>query len=263
MAALLSRFVLVALAASASLPCVLAQSGASSTDLKYQLPPAAMVKMVDAPPTPVISLSPPRGTAPRMILIEQGSSLPTIADLAEPELRLAGLRFNPKVGAPSRVRYAISLKLQTLPAAGATAAPRELDISGLPAKVHVLFAEWSPDGEHIALVNVDIRSAGSGNPGFSLWVVDVAKAHAERVNGLRLNAVLAEPIAWLDRSTLAVPARIRLARRRACHGLLDSGGRWRGSQTRGHGPRPRLHHRCTFYRGAEVRRRFALNPLRG
>ena len=165
-----------------------------------------MVKMVDAPPTPVISLSPPRGTAPRMILIEQGSSLPTIADLAEPELRLAGLRFNPKVGAPSRVRYAISLKLQALPAAGATAAPRELDISGLPAKVHVLFAEWSPDGEHIALVNIDIRSAGSGNPGLSLWVVDVAKAHAERVNGLRLNAVLAEPIAWLDRSTLAVLA---------------------------------------------------------
>jgi dipeptidyl aminopeptidase/acylaminoacyl peptidase len=201
MAAPLSRFVVVALAVCAAVP-LLAQTDASSTDLKYQLPPEVMVKLIDAPPTPVISISPAHGTGPRMVLIEQGSSLPTIADLAEPELRLAGLRFNPKLGAPSRTRYAVSLKLQPLPALGASAAPREVEIAGLPAKPHVLFAEWSPDGQHIALVNED----HGADAGLSLWIVDVAKAHATRVAGLHLNAVLTEPISWLDRGMLAVLA---------------------------------------------------------
>jgi dipeptidyl aminopeptidase/acylaminoacyl peptidase len=197
MAAVLSRFVLVALAVSAAAPSLIAQ-----TDLNYQLPPEVMVKIIDAPPTPVISLSPAHGNGPRMLLIEQGSSLPTIADLAEPELRLAGLRFNPKLGAPSRTRYAVSLKLQPLPAAGASAAPREMEVTGLPAKPHVLFAEWSPDGRHIAAVNED-RGADAG---LSLWIIDVAKAHATRVPVLHLNAVLTQPVAWLDRASLAVLA---------------------------------------------------------
>ena len=202
MAAVLSRFAVVALAISAAVPLLSAQTDASSTDLKYQLPPEVMVKLIDAPPTPVISVSPAHGTGPRMVLIEQGSSLPTIADLAEPELRLAGLRFNPKLGAPSRTRYAVSLKLQPLPAPGASVAPRELEITGLPARPHVLFAEWSPDGQHIALVNED----HGAEAGLSLWIVDVAKAHATRVTNLHLNAVLTEPIAWLDRSAFAVLA---------------------------------------------------------
>ena len=39
------------------------------------------------------------------MLIEAISGLPSIADLAQPELRLAGLRFNPKTNGPSRGRY--------------------------------------------------------------------------------------------------------------------------------------------------------------
>jgi dipeptidyl aminopeptidase/acylaminoacyl peptidase len=202
MAAVLSRMVFVALAISAAAPLLSAQTDASSTDLKYQLPPEVMVKLVDAVPPPAISLSPAQGTGPRMLLLLQGSSLPTIADLAEPELRLAGLRFNPKLGAPSRTRYATSLKLQSLPSPGSTAAPHATDVTGLPAKPHVLYAEWAPDGQHIAAVNED----HGAEAGLSLWIVDVAKAHAVRVAGLHLNAVLTQPVSWIDRSTLAVLA---------------------------------------------------------
>ncbi len=197
MAAVFSRFVLVALAFSSAVSLLPAQS----TDLKYQLPPEVMVKLVDALPTPLVSLSPAHSTGKRMILIEQISPLPTIADLAEPELRLAGLRFNPKVGAPSRTRYYTSLKLQPLPALGA-AAPHEIEIAGLPAKLHALYAAWSPDGQHIAVVNEE----SGADAGLGLWMVDVARASATRVRALRLNAVLAEPIDWIDRNTLAVLA---------------------------------------------------------
>jgi len=90
-------------------PALLSQSSTAQTDLKYQLPPAVMVKLVDAPVPPMVSLSPEHGSGPRMLLIEQRAPLPTIADLAEPELRLAGLRFNPTTGAPCL----ISTKVQS------------------------------------------------------------------------------------------------------------------------------------------------------
>jgi dipeptidyl aminopeptidase/acylaminoacyl peptidase len=192
----------VFVAASSAAAQVLSAQTVAATDLKYQTPPEAMVKMVDALPTPAISLAPPTATGPRMMLVEQSSSLPTIADLAEPELRLAGLRFNPKIGAPSRTRYFVSLKLQELPPAGSSTQPHEIAINGLPVKPHILFARWSPDGRHIALVNVE----DGKDAGLALWMVDVAKASAVRVPGVRLNAVLNEPVSWLSNSSLAVLA---------------------------------------------------------
>jgi dipeptidyl aminopeptidase/acylaminoacyl peptidase len=197
-----SRFRLLSIAlilsafSTVALPSLRAQDAASTTELKYQLPPEVMVKLVDAAPTPGISLSPIHGAGPRRMLIEQSSSLPTIADLAEPELRLAGLRFNPKVGAPSRTRYFVSLKLQQVPVAGVPTT--EAAITGLPAKPQLMYPHWSPDGRHIALANV------SADAGLGLWVIDVASAHATRIAGVRLNAVLSDPIAWLNDGSLAV-----------------------------------------------------------
>jgi dipeptidyl aminopeptidase/acylaminoacyl peptidase len=201
MSATFPRLAFLIAVTAAAVPALSAQQDPASTDLKYQLPPEVMVKLIDAAPTPTISLSPAHAPGPRRILIEQSSSLPTIADLAQPEFRLAGLRFNPKLGAQSRTRYFTSLKLQTLPSAGSAAKPVETTISGLPAKLHVLSAQWSADGEHIALVNADSSAEASG---LSLWIVNVAKATAARVPGVRLNSVLADPISWLNNASLAV-----------------------------------------------------------
>ncbi len=207
MPATLSRSAVFAVFTLVAVPWLQAQQTAS-TELQYQVPPEVMVKLVDAPPTATISLSPAQGAGPRRILIQQSSSLPTIADLAEPELRLAGLRFNPKVSAPSRTRYFVSLTLQALPIAGTGAKSPEVAITGLPAKLHVLSTEWSPDGQHIALVNADSGAkAGPGAPesvGLSLWIVDVARASAALVPGVRLNSVLTGPITWLNNRSLAV-----------------------------------------------------------
>src|SRR5262249_29315655 len=62
----------------------------------YRKAPPAIAAVLDAPPTPVVSVSPARDH----LLLVQGVRYPPIADLAEPMLRLAGLRINPRTNGP-------------------------------------------------------------------------------------------------------------------------------------------------------------------
>lgn len=176
-------------------------SARAQTNLKYQQPPKAIADLVDVLPTPIILLSPAAKTQTRWMLIEQRSGLPSIADLAQPELRLAGLRFNPRTNGPSRGAYTTSLKIQALPHG------KEIAISGLPANPKIISAEWSPDARRIYFVNA---SDSKDYAGLSLWIVDVQTAQARRLPGIALNGVFGQPCEWLaDSQRLvckAVPA---------------------------------------------------------
>ena len=69
-------------------PALLRAQNDASPSLGYQTPPAEMVAIVDAQQTPVVRLDPKR----EWMVLAMRPSLPSIAELAEPELRLAGLR---------------------------------------------------------------------------------------------------------------------------------------------------------------------------
>lgn len=177
-------------------------SSPAQTPLTYQLPPKAIVDLVDAQPTPGVGLS-PRSSASgkRWLLIEHFAGLPTIADLAQPELRLAGLRFNPKTDGPSRGRYATSLEVQALPDG------KPVAVSGFPANARLRFAAWSPDASKISVINI---SDAAEDAGLSLWIIEVASAHARRIPQIALNGIFARsgfggadldsPCEWLSDS---------------------------------------------------------------
>ena len=161
-------------------------------NLSYQLPPKAIVDLIDAPPTPGVSLSPRTpASEKRWLLIQHFAGLPTIADLAQPELRLAGLRFNPRTDGPSRGRYATSLELQALPGGKPEA------VTGLPANAKIRYAAWSPDGTKISFVNI---SDAKEDAGLSLWVIDVSTAQAHRSSNIALNGIFESPCEWLSDS---------------------------------------------------------------
>ncbi len=163
----------------------------AQTSLKYQEPPKAIIDLVDARPTPNVEVSPGDGLGGRWLLIEAISALPSIADLAQPELRLAGLRFNPKTNGPSRGRYVTDLSLKGLPDGV------ERPVVGLPAGAKIRFAVWAPDARHISFVNV---SDAPEDAGLSLWIVDVASAQARHVADLGLNGIFGPPCEWVGDS---------------------------------------------------------------
>ena len=156
--------------------------------VKYQEPPKAIVELVDVRPTPNVEISPGEGSGNRWLLIEAISGLPSIADLAQPEFRLAGLRFNPKTNGPSRGRYVTALSLKAL------ADGIEKPVAGLPTEAKIRSIGWAPDARHVFFVNISDAPADAG---LSLWIVDVASAQARRVSDLALNGIFGPPCEWL------------------------------------------------------------------
>src|SRR5690606_31852682 len=86
--------VLVLVAASLLPPLALAQTPA---DAGYRTPVPELQAIVDAPRAPQLALGPRRDLA----AMWQSPDLPGIDVVAQPELKLAGLRIHPRVHAPS------------------------------------------------------------------------------------------------------------------------------------------------------------------
>lgn len=178
-----------------------AASSFGQDSITYQKPPRAIVNLLEAPPTPLVLVSPetwnePGQPKPRTLLIEQPGGLLTIADLAQPELRLAGLRFNPRTNGPSRLPYIVGLKFQALPAG------KEVAVTGLPLHPHIEFAQWSPDAKRVAFVIItgtNPTDAKSG-AGLSLWTAEAATGRASHVPGIALNGVFGDPCSWMPDS---------------------------------------------------------------
>src|SRR4029077_10579698 len=76
----------------------------------YQRPPQAITDILNAPPTPLVSLSPTR----EYLLLIDRESYPPIADVAAPMLRLAGQRINPRTNGPHLAPRGKGLTLQKL-----------------------------------------------------------------------------------------------------------------------------------------------------
>jgi len=163
----------------------------AQTNLKYQEPPKAIIDLVDTRPTPQVEVSPKNKEGKQWLLIEAISGLPPITDLAQPELRLAGLRLNPRTNGPSRGRYFTSLRVQALPDGA------EKTVAGVPNDARIRFAGWSPDAQHVYFVNANDNPK---NAGLSLWIVDVASAQAKQIPGVALNGIFGAPCEWVSDS---------------------------------------------------------------
>ncbi|UAU35438.1 S9 family peptidase [Xanthomonas campestris] len=175
----------------------LAQPAAPPTSLPttgYQLPSKALQAVVDAPRAPLLQLSPRRDLAAMLQL----PALPDIAEVAQPELKLAGVRIHPKTHAASRFSFASKLWLLSV------ADGSERQIAGLPVPLSLADLAWSPDQRSLAFRREDAASGAN-----ELWVVDVAAGQARRLLA-DVNTSINDELHWLpDSSGLLVQQQLR------------------------------------------------------
>ncbi|MFM9995213.1 MAG: S9 family peptidase [Phycisphaerales bacterium] len=148
----------------------------------YRKPPAGIVKILETPPTPAVSLNPSRTT---MVLVAR-ENLPPVADLARPMLRLAGSRIDPGNNGPHGPRRLIGMSIKRV-ADGVSR--REVTVE-LPADCDVSMPNWSPDGSRFAFTNTKAD-------GIELWVCDAATGKARALTGPTLNAVGGPTFRWM------------------------------------------------------------------
>ena len=152
----------------------------------YQKPPQAVQTILDISPTPRLSLNPTRDY---MLLLET-LSYPPVADLAEPMLKLAGLRVSPKRFGPHSLPRVVGLTLRQL---GQTKG-KPLH---LPKDARIGTLLWAPDGTRFAFTNTT-------NSGIELWICDVATAKVKQMPDVQINAVYGDPVQWLPDSRTIV-----------------------------------------------------------
>src|ERR1700753_417556 len=76
----------------------------------YKLPPKDIADLLLAKPTPLVSVD----RKGEWVLLSQRNSYPSVEELAQPEQRIAGLRFNPSNYALSRQNFINELTLKNL-----------------------------------------------------------------------------------------------------------------------------------------------------
>ncbi len=140
-------------------------------DFPYQQPPAEIRDVLNAPPAPVISVSPQRDYA----IFLQGVRYPPIAEVAQPFLPLAGVRVDANTNGLHMAAYYVSLAIKRLPGGEdiAVALPRDGKF-GAPV--------WSPDGKQFAFTNMIAK-------GIELWIGSPSTGQARRISGLSVNGV--------------------------------------------------------------------------
>lgn len=135
--------------------------------------------MVDAPLAPRVRID---SKAENIVLLYR-NAYKTIAELSEEELRLGGLRINPKTNIGSRTTYYNDIKIKDANARETKA------ISGLPASPRLANFRWSPNEEMMSFTH-------STSTGVEVWVLDIADATAKKVTGPKVNANMRTPVAW-------------------------------------------------------------------
>jgi dipeptidyl aminopeptidase/acylaminoacyl peptidase len=163
---------------------------AAPAHAQYQLPPAPLQAIVDAPRSPSLSLSPRRNLA----IMVGTPALPSIVEVAQPELKLAGLRINPRTYSPSRFSFGTSLALLDIRTQAQT------KVVGLPKSLRLADSAWSPDQRYLAFTHVAYADQGAESK-VELWLVDVATRVAKRLTTQPLSYVAGSGFSWLPDSS--------------------------------------------------------------
>ncbi|MCZ4320087.1 prolyl oligopeptidase family serine peptidase [Aequorivita viscosa] len=156
--------------------------------LTYQKPPTEILALVNAPLAPAVWFD---SNGENVVLFYR-DAYKSIAELSEPELRLGGLRINPKTNIGSRTRFYNNIKVKKATEKDAR------QVNSIPANARLSNFTFSPNQKMLAFLNTTDSSV-------QLWLADIEKGSAKQFSTLKLNANMGNPINWFkDGSALLV-----------------------------------------------------------
>ena len=147
----------------------------------YQTPPQEIMELVDVPRAPSVLID----DAKNYMVMLYRDSYESIDDLSQEELRLGGLRIDPKTNIGSRVTYFNKLKIKNLKSKKSV----DVDVKGLPSNPKLTNFSWSPDQSKIALTHTTSK-------GVEVWVLDLASATLKKLTHDHANANVGDVINW-------------------------------------------------------------------
>ncbi|HLP06009.1 MAG TPA: prolyl oligopeptidase family serine peptidase [Paludibacter sp.] len=163
------------------------QKSNNQENLKYQLPPKPILKLVDYERAPTVIID----SKKEFLLLSYRSTYKSLDDLNQDEMGMGGLRVNPVANISSSIVYIINLKIKKIKGKEA------IQVKGLPANPRIAFVTWSPDEKNIAFTHTSPK-------GVELWVLNTATVEAKKLTTPTLNANIGNPIDWLGNDMLLV-----------------------------------------------------------
>lgn len=177
---------------------VIPMTAVAQQNLEYQKPPKEILELVDVQLAPSVLID---DDHEQMVLLYR-DAYKSIEELSRDEMRLAGLRIDPKTNIGSRVTYFNNMKVKNLKNEGG----EPLQVSGLPDQPKLTNFSWSPDQQMLAMTHTT-------SDGVELWIVDVNNAKAKRLTGATVNANMGDVINWFNDSEYLLVKMVAAARK--------------------------------------------------
>ena len=161
----------------------------SQENINYQKPSSEILNLVEyeRPPSVVYD------SDKNFMLFLYRDNYKSIEDLSQDELRLAGLRINPKTNIGSRITYYNNIKIKNLK----NKRSEIEDIIGIPSNPKIANINWSPNQKNIAFTN-------TSSDGVKLWVLNLESRSLVKLTDLKLNSNIRDVINWLNDSEILI-----------------------------------------------------------
>ena len=166
---------------------------AYAAEITYQQPPEEIQAILDADSPPAVSVSPNR----EWMLELERPNLRVLSELAEPEVKVAGIKINPETNGPSREYAYRGMVLRDM--ASARRAKR-VEIA-LPDGAAVRNVKWSPNNSGFSFTLTQPS-------GIELWYAEVPTGEVRRLTEPVLNAAYGAPCDWIFGSQALVCKRV-------------------------------------------------------
>ncbi len=153
--------------------------GHTQEKLTYQKPSDEILELANAPLAPSVWIT---DDSQYMLLLYR-DYYKTMDELSEPELRLAGLRINPKTNIGSRTNYYNNIKVKQI------SGDEQVQVNGLPENPRLANFNWSPDQTKMAFTNTT-------SSGVEVLVLDLKTATVKSITDANVNANMNDVINW-------------------------------------------------------------------